>query len=79
MRESPLLLPVPSPNAPVQDLDGSPEPALALKSGAHNDVKMGFAISDEVIYVLTSLTLTYIHTLLVFPRGLFNIQQQRTL
>ena len=32
MRESPLLLPVPSPNPPVQDLDGSPEPALALKS-----------------------------------------------
>ena len=50
MTESPLLLPVPSPNAAVQDFDGSPEPTLALKSPTM--MKMGLAIGDEVIHVL---------------------------
>ena len=40
----------PSPDAPVQDFDGSPEPTLALKSPTM--MKMGLAIGDEVIHVL---------------------------
>ena len=54
MRESPLLLPVPRPNAPVQDLARWFTRASFGVEVAHNGVKMGFAISDEVIYVLIS-------------------------
>ena len=58
MTESPLLLPVSSPNAAVQDFDGSPEPTLALKSPTM--MKMGLAIGDEVIHVLINYIYSFI-------------------
>lgn len=50
-RECPLLLAVPSPNALVQDFG---------VEVAHNDVKMGFAISDEDIHVLINYVYLFI-------------------